>query len=87
MVCNSLLKVSNNLKNYLNRTHRTNSLDHLKHLIQKLKIETGTGNQKALLTHNRDLTTNLDILGHIVWTLWLWLYIQFGTLVLLSNVL
>ena len=58
----------------------------LQNLIKELKTETGIGKIKILLIHLQENINSLDILALIVWMLYLWLFIQYGLLVHLSNV-
>lgn len=57
----------------------------IKLLIKLLKIENGTGDRKILLTPNVDIVNNLDTLVHIVWMLYLWLFIRLCLLNLLNK--
>ena len=57
----------------------------IKLLIKLLKIENGTGDRKILLIPNVDIVNNLDTLVHIVWMLYLWLFIRLCLLNLLNK--
>lgn len=71
-------KVFNNLKIFIYGILRHMEINFL-NLILLLKKETGIGKTKTLHTHLLELRNNLIILDLIVWMLFLWLCILFGT--------
>jgi hypothetical protein len=71
-----LLKVGNKVKIYMMKIVKNMEKD-LRCLMKQFWIEIGIGEKKILLIHLVEINNNLDILAHIAWMHYLWLFILF----------